>query len=514
MIRVAHPYMLLLLLATPAFIALFSWADRKRQFALARFLPSDRSQAGATVDVSRRRWKRICILAAIFSLILSLSRPVWRRVSGAPPENTGDVVFLLDVSRSMLSADVVPTRLGRAKSIIGDLAGKLHGERMALVAFAGVPAIQCPLTIDKAFFDAMLERAAPDSVARGGTRIGDAIQFSLDSVFDDVMRARKQLVILTDGGDQGSFPVSAAQTALTKGIQLLVIGIGDEENGALVPTSESDPTPILYRGEQVRTKLDQGLLRAMATGSGIYLNAGVNPLDTSGIYRQFIAPSARARAGENESSAAQWLLLFAITLLAGETLLSDRRARTAALALVLIVNLAAQTPAEWVSKGNAAYRDGHWDVAADSYEMAARSTPISPQVYFNMGAALYRMQRYSAASDAFGQAAAAAPGTRLEATSKLGQANCAYREAINAPPRESQRLMRRVLSQYDDLSAIPDARFNADVVKQRLAELQKRLFENAPAPASANRKVYGPHDIVQQGGVPRATRRQSVDKDW
>jgi len=411
--------MLLVLLVTPAFVAMFSWADRKRQLAMERFAASGRTQ----IDLSRRQWKRICLLTALVSLILALSQPVWTRPSGAHLENTGDVVFLLDVSRSMLATDVLPTRLARAKSIIGDLAGKFHGERVALVAFAGVPAVQCPLTLDQAFFDSMLDRASPDSVARGGTRIGDAIRFSLDSVFDDVVRARRQLVILTDGGDQDSFPVSAAQTALTKDIQLLVIGIGNDENGALVPTSELDPTPILYRGEQVRTKLEQGLLRTIAAaGSGVYLTAGAGTLDTSGIYLKFIASPPRGRAGESEKQVFQWLLLLAIALLTVETFLSDRRARSVALALALIANLTAQTPAESVAKGNAAYHDAHWEVAVESYELAAQSAPVSPQVYFNMGAALYRMQRYSEASDAFGRAAAAASGTPLEAMSKLGQA--------------------------------------------------------------------------------------------
>jgi uncharacterized protein YegL len=503
--------MLLLLLMTPAIAALFSWGDRKRQLAMSRFTASGQTQA----DMSRRRWKRRCVLAAAVSLILALSRPVWTRSSGAPPENTGDVVFLLDVSRSMLSDDARPTRLARAKSIIRDLARQFQGERMALVAFAGVPAVQCPLTIDTAFFEAMLERASPDSVARGGTRIGDAIHFSLDSVFDDVVRPRKQLVILTDGGDQDSFPALAAQAVSTRGIRLLVIGIGDEENGALVPASETDPTPILYHGEQVRTKLEEGTLRAIAAaGSGVYLDVGTGPLDGSGIYRQFIAPTSHGGPGEIEKSASPWLVLVAIALLITETLLTDRRARATAMALILIVNLSAQTPAEWVAKGNAAYRDSHWEAAVDGYEMAARSTPVSPQVYFNMGAALYRMQRYGAASDAFGRAAAAAPGTPLEAMSKLGQANCAYRQAIDAPPRESQRSLQRVLSQYDDLSAIPDARFNASVVRLRLADLQKRLSQSAPTLPSADKKAYGPRDIVQQGGVPGAARRQSVDKDW
>src|ERR1700722_2449381 len=146
--------------------------------------------------------------------------------------------------------------------------------------------------------------------------------------------------------------------------------------------------------------------------------------------------------------------------------------------------------------------------------VAARSKPMLPQAHFDMGLALYRMQQYSSASDAFGRAAAASRGTPLEATSKLGQANCAYRVAIDAPQVQAQQLLRRVLSRYEELSAIPDARFNADVVRQRLADLLKRQSMDAPGTPSARKKASGPHDIVEQGGVPGKTRAQNVDRDW
>ncbi len=178
------------------------------------------------------------------------------------------------------------------------------------------------------------------------------------------------------------------------------------------------------------------------------------------------------------------------------------------------MNLSAQTPSELVSTGNIAFRESHWNVAIDLYETAALSAPVPPQVHFNLGAALYRMRRYDAAADAFGRAAEAAKGTPLEATSKLGQANCAFREAIDAPPLESQHLLRQVLTQYEALSSIADARFNADVVRLRLTELQRRLSEETPKTPSVHTKAFGPQDIVRQGGVPGGSRRQTIDRDW
>jgi Ca-activated chloride channel family protein len=507
--HLAHPYTLLWLAAIPVIAAVFAWGDRKRVSAIARFS----SSASRQVNMAVRRYKRICILVASASLILALSRPVWKGSAVPLDEKGGDVVFLLDVSRSMLSADVLPSRLARAKTIIAGLTRQLRGQRTALVVFAGIPSVQCPLTIDEAFFHTMLENASPESVARGGTRIGDAIQFSLNSVFDGMVRARKQLVIVTDGGDEDSVPFTAAQSAIRLGIGLLIVGVGDEKTGALVPVSESDPTPMLYRGQPVRTHLEQSLLEAIAVaGAGNYVPAGTRESDPAAIYQQFMAIAGKGNR-DSESSASSWLVILAALLLTGEMFLSDRRARAAIVAVLLIANLSAQTAAEWIANGNDAYKSGLWPQAADDYKSAALIPPAKPETYFNLGLALYRMKKYASASDAFSRAEKGAQGTPLESASKLGQANCAYRLAIEESPPWYQQKLRRVLGSYEELSALPDAQFNADVVRRRLADLDRRS-QGAPQTPSTKQKVFGPNDIVRQGEVRGKTRTQTVDRDW
>jgi Ca-activated chloride channel family protein len=509
MIHLSHPYMLLWLAAVPALVVAFAWGDRRRASAGPRFSSSAASQ----VNSARRRWKRICILAAGVTLILALSKPVGKGSTQPLDAKSGDVVFLLDVSRSMLSADVLPTRLARAKAVIAGLTQQMQDQRLALVAFAGVPSVQCPLTIDEAFFQVMLEHTSPESVARGGTRIGDAIQFSLVSVFDDVARGRKQLVIVTDGGDQDSDPIIAAQSAKTHGVELLVIGVGDETTGALVPVSDSDRTPVLYRGAPVRTRLEPGVLQSVAlAGAGKYFPAGTRDSGVAAIYQQLMAGAGSAPRRDGESPVSSWLVILAALLLTVEMFLSDRRVRAAAVAIVLNGSLSAQTPAEWMALGNDAYKQKLWPQAADDYRSATQVRPARPETDFNLGLALYRMKEYTSAAEAFSRAKKAARGTPLEAASKLGEADCAYRLAIVESPPLYQQKLRRVLARYEELSA-PDAQFNAEVVRRRLADLQHQSQAAPPTP-SAHQKAFGPREIVRQGAVPGGPRSQIVDKDW
>ena len=86
---------------------------------------------------------------------------------------------------------------------------------MALVVFAGSAAVKCPLTLDYGFFRMMLDRVSLDSIARGGTMIGDAVRKALDDAFDDQEKKYKDVILITDGEDHDSFPVEAAATADT-----------------------------------------------------------------------------------------------------------------------------------------------------------------------------------------------------------------------------------------------------------------------------------------------------------
>jgi tetratricopeptide (TPR) repeat protein len=198
--------------------------------------------------------------------------------------------------------------------------------------------------------------------------------------------------------------------------------------------------------------------------------------------------------------------------------------------MILIVDLSAQTPvweipseqimnpqtqADWITKGNAEYRESLWGKAAESYQKAVSYTPAWPQAYFNLGMALYRTKQYVNASAAFGNAAVASRGTPLEDTSKFAQANCAFRQAMGAEPSQTRQLLRKVLRDYEELPAIADAKFNAEVVRRLLSDMQNQQSPNdVPETPSTRKKASGPEEIVEQGGVPGKPTFQSVDKDW
>ena len=97
-----------------------------------------------SISASKRLVKSIVLLMALILIILSTTRPGWNLKPETLERRGRDVVFLLDVSKSMLSEDLVPNRLERAKLAILDCIERLEGDRIALVAFAGTAAVKCP----------------------------------------------------------------------------------------------------------------------------------------------------------------------------------------------------------------------------------------------------------------------------------------------------------------------------------------------------------------------------------
>ena len=243
-----------------------------------------------------------------------------------------DVVFLLDVSRSMLAEDLAPNRMERAKLAIGDAVEKLEGDRVGLVVFAGTAVVKCPLTLDYGFFHMMLEEVDTDSIARGGTLIGDALRKVLDDVFDDQLKQYKDVILITDGEDHDSFPVEAAKTAGERGVRLLAIGLGDENEGRRIPITDDNgrKTFLKYEGQEVWTKLDGDALREMvnATAGGQYLNVATGNIDLGDVYQRLIA-SAEKRDLESKTikrydERFQLFLGVALVLLCCEMLISER----------------------------------------------------------------------------------------------------------------------------------------------------------------------------------------------
>lgn len=322
----------LLWLLVPA-AGLLLWAWWRRRVATKRLAdPALLARIAPYRLKLRRLASALLTLGAIASIAFALARP-----QGAAEEQTAtasgrDIVFVVDVSRSMLATDLAPNRLERCKLWIKDMVSSLQGDRVGLVAFAGSATVKCPLTLDGAFFEMALEDLSPASVSRGGSMIGDALRKAVNEVFAEESGRHRDILLFTDGEDQDSFPTQAAELAAQKGIRIIAIGVGSEGSGSPVPAGKDRPGPdfVTYQGHRVMSRLNADALTEIATTSagGVFLNVGTGTLQLDRVYADLSKNLPRAELVVDRTTTYEELfqtpLLIAFVLLCVEGLIRER----------------------------------------------------------------------------------------------------------------------------------------------------------------------------------------------
>jgi uncharacterized protein YegL len=271
--------------------------------ALATFLsPIMQRRLTDHRDLGRTIAKLVFVLGAMGLSIAALMRPQSR---GDVEEVVAhhartDVMFLLDVSRSMLAEDVAPSRFARAKVEIANLVEQLEGERVGLIAFAGRAAMVCPLTPDRSFFRTVLATVETGSTGnrgsagRGGTKIGEAIKTAVRA-FPSEPGARL-IVLVTDGDDQDPYSEEAAKLARDAGVHIITMGLGNEQGSEITLTDPKTRarTTLMHDGKPVISKLNGEQLRKIATlTEGAYIPAGTSAIDLDSIMTTHVKPLAR-----------------------------------------------------------------------------------------------------------------------------------------------------------------------------------------------------------------------------
>jgi Ca-activated chloride channel homolog len=333
-IRFENPELLQLLWFLPVLLGVAAFRFHKKDRALRKFAEAALLER-INLSVSRaRQWcKTLLVITASLLIVISLARPAWNPRPEKVESKGRDIVFVLDVSRSMMAEDLKPNRLERAKLAIRDLLDKLDGDRVALVAFAGTSIVKCPLTQDYGFFRLMLDDTGPESISRGGTLIGDALRKTADEVYSDRLKRYKDIILITDGEDHDSFPVEAAKEIGERGIRLIAIGLGDEGEGQRVPvvSEKGERSFLRHGGQEVWSRLDADALRKMvdSTPGGRYLNVATGTFDLGAIYRDLVADAEKRyleslKINRYEEKF-QIFLGAAILLLLAEMVVSERR---------------------------------------------------------------------------------------------------------------------------------------------------------------------------------------------
>jgi Ca-activated chloride channel family protein len=322
---------LFLLPLAPA-LAVFLWRSlRRRRALLIRFAGAGAGDGESIRGLYRRlRFKALLLTGAAFALIAAYAEPRFGIYQQRLQWRGGEIVVLVDVSRSMLATDVKPSRLERAKLEIKNLLRAAKGDRLALVAFSGTAFIHCPLTVDYDAFAMFLDDLSPTMSPVGGTAIGDAIRKGLEA-FSRRGPTRRTLVIITDGEDHGPSAMEAVRQAGRMGVRIVAFGMGDPQ-GSLIPLSDEEGRLVYLKdneGRAVKTSLNEPLLIAMAEGTGgSYTSAYSGKMRLDDLYREDFPP----RKGKLLESSAKrryhdrylWPLALALVLLVFEPMVTEK----------------------------------------------------------------------------------------------------------------------------------------------------------------------------------------------
>ena len=281
-----HIFIYLCILA--GVLVFFGLAQRAYRRALARFADAKLLvHVLPAADVRRRRIAQLCSVLGFCFLMLAAMRPQWGFKWEEVHRKGLDIMVALDTSKSMLAADVLPSRLSRSKLALRDFLRQLHGDRIGLVAFAGTAFTQCPLTLDYGGFMLSLDELDVATIPRGGTSLTSAIEEARNAFRSGAQD--KILIIITDGEDHEGNALQAAQEAYKEGVHVYTIGIGTTE-GDLVTIEDAGGQAGYVRdgaGNVVKSRLNEALLKDIALATeGSYIHSGATEFGLELLYKE------------------------------------------------------------------------------------------------------------------------------------------------------------------------------------------------------------------------------------
>ncbi|GHC43507.1 BatB protein [Ulvibacter litoralis] len=241
-----------------------------------------------------------------------------------------DVVFALDVSKSMLAEDIAPNRLEKSKQLVTQIINTLTGDRIGIIGYAGSAFPQVPITTDFSSAKLFLSGMNTDMVSSQGTAINEAIKMA-ETYYNDEDQTNRVLFIISDGEDhEGSFSEIASE-AKKLGIRIFTIGVGTL-NGAPIPIKRNGILQSYKRdenGEQVITRLGEETLKGIANAAdGEYLN-GANTKEVVDKVKAILNGMDKKEFDSKQftdfKDQFQWFLGGALFLLIFDVLLLERK---------------------------------------------------------------------------------------------------------------------------------------------------------------------------------------------
>ena len=269
------------------------------------------------------------ILFILFSTIALVNPKIGTELKTVKREGV-DIVFALDVSKSMLAEDIAPNRLEKAKRIIPEIINTLNNDRVGVIAYAATALPILPITDDYSTAKTFLQSLNTDMLSSQGTAIIQSINLA-QKFYDDEDQTNRVLCILSDGEDHEVDRQNLLELAEQSGITIITIGLGSVK-GAPIPIKENNIVKSYKKdenGDVVVTKLNAQLLNTIAnSSSGIYIEGLNTELVVEKISKRL--KEMDKKEFESKQSVAykdrfQWFISFAILLLSLALLVFEKK---------------------------------------------------------------------------------------------------------------------------------------------------------------------------------------------
>lgn len=385
--------------------------------------------------------KRVLWLMAIALIILAMSNLQSGEEEESVTNKGANVIVALDLSNSMNARDIAPDRLKRSKKFLTSLAGKLGGDRIAFIVFAGKAYIQMPFTTDYGAFEMQLKSINTDMMPTQGTALGEAIQ-TAESMQGSNEQEQKVMILLSDGEDHDSKAINMAKIAASKNMIIHTIGVGTTEGAPIPETGRAGG--VSYKkdqsGNQVISQLNEDMLKEIAqAGGGKYFNIAHQNQALKEIQRSIkwasTGISGQERTYTKYKNYFQWFLFPAILLLmielAGVHVLSFKKSKKITTSLLSIFGLlifSSCNQSNDESKAFGLYKNQEFENAQSLYQKIL-AKDSSAKAYYNMGANLLAQNHLDTAMSFFDQSLEKKPDTLTAAQALFNKACVLFKKS-------------------------------------------------------------------------------------
>ena len=331
MFELESPIYFYLLALLPVIVALFLFNlfwKRKRQAIFADLELFN--QLAPEKSSFKPALKLGVLLLALACIIIALVNPKMGTKMETVKRQGIDIVFAVDISKSMLAEDVAPNRLEKTKQIVSQIINQLGNDRVGIVGYAGSAYPVLPMTTDYSIAKMYLQSMNINMVSSQGTAFNDAIQLAVD--FFDVKDTSKLIILVSDGEDHGDGVDDAVELAKEKGVRIITIGVGTEKGGP-IPLRDDKGTIASYKkdqeGQTVITKLYPEVLKKIADNTKSKYMVGTTTKD---VVEEIKKSLDKIEKSEFESqqiadfeSQYQWFLALGFLLLLIDVFLLEKK---------------------------------------------------------------------------------------------------------------------------------------------------------------------------------------------